>query len=107
MLSILRPATSDIKHISTIYDEVFFAVIFNSSNGNTRKRCEIRSTFTMKTLERRQLRCSSVFIANFEYISLLFLIFLLLNLNMHLFAPTDFNLNYSNGASIFREKKVK
>ena len=36
------------------------------------------------TTERRQWRCSSVFIVNFEHISHLVLVFLLLTLNMQL-----------------------
>ena len=34
-----------------------------------RKRCEICSRLAIKTPERRQLRCSDVFIFNFEHIS--------------------------------------
>ena len=48
---------------------------------STRKRCAICSTLTIKTLERRHQRRSCVFIVNFEYISHLFLVFLLLTLN--------------------------
>ena len=46
-----------------------------------RKRCEICSKLIIKTPERRQCRCSGVFIVNFEHISHLFLVFLLLTLN--------------------------
>ena len=42
---------------------------------------EICSKLTIKTPERRQWRCSSVFIVNFEHISHLDLMFLLLTLN--------------------------
>ena len=52
------------------------------TNRNTRTRCEICSKLTMKTPERRQWRRSGVFIANFEHISHLVLVFLLLTLNM-------------------------
>ena len=45
------------------------------------EKCEICSKLTMKTPERRQRRRSSVFIVNFEQISQLFLVFLLLTLN--------------------------
>ena len=48
---------------------------------NTRKRCEICSKLTIKTLEQRQRCRSGVFIVNFEHISHLFLVFLLLTLN--------------------------
>ena len=40
--------------------------MFKVNNKNTRTRCEIRSKLTIKTPERRQWRCSSVFIVNFE-----------------------------------------
>ena len=49
---------------------------------NTRARCEICSKLTIKTPERRQWRRSFVFIVNFEHISHLVLVFLLLTLNM-------------------------
>ena len=49
--------------------------------NNTRKRCKICSKLTIKTLEERQLRRSSVFIVNFENILHLFLVFLLMTLN--------------------------
>ena len=52
------------------------------NNKNTRTRCEICSKLTIKTLERRQWRRSGVFMVNFEHISLLVLVFLLLTLNM-------------------------
>ena len=47
------------------------------NNRSTRARCEICSKLTIKTPERRL-----VFIVNFEYISHLALVFLLLTLNM-------------------------
>ena len=51
-------------------------------NGNTRKRCEICSNLIRKTSERRPSRSSSdVFITNFEPISNLLIVFLLLTLN--------------------------
>ena len=55
---------------------------FKVNNRSTRKRCEICSKLTMiKTPERRQWCRSGVLIVNFEYISHLFLMLLLLNLN--------------------------
>ena len=52
---------------------------------NNRKNSEICSNLTTKTLERchwrRQWRLSSVFIVNFEHISLIVVVFLLLTLN--------------------------
>ena len=52
------------------------------NNRNTRARCETCSEFTIKTPERRQWPRSGVFIVNFEHISYLVLVFLLLTLNM-------------------------
>ena len=51
------------------------------NNRNTRTRCEICSKSTIKTPE-RQWRRSGVFTVNFEHISQLVLVFLLLTLNM-------------------------
>ena len=50
------------------------------NNRNTRTRCEISSKLTIKTLNRRQWRRSSVFMVNFGHISHL-LVFLLLTLS--------------------------
>ena len=52
------------------------------NNRNTRARREICSKLTIKTLERRQWRRYGVFNVNFEHISQLVLVFLLLTLNM-------------------------
>ena len=49
---------------------------------NTRKRCEICSKLTTKIPERRHWRRSGIFIVNFEHISHLVLVFLLLTLNI-------------------------
>ena len=56
--------------------------LLKANNRNTRTRYEICSKLTIKTLERRQWCCSGVFIVNFEHISHLVLVFLLLTLNM-------------------------
>ena len=64
----------------------FFFIVINPANiysfkdnkRNTRKRCKICSNLTIKTPERRR---SDAFIVNFEHISHLFLVFLLLPLN--------------------------
>ena len=48
---------------------------------NTGTRCEIRSKLTIKTPERHQWRRSGTFIVNFENISHLVLVFLLLTLS--------------------------
>ena len=50
--------------------------MFKIDNRSTRK-CEICSKFTIKSPERR----SSVFIVNFEHISLLVLVFILVTLS--------------------------
>ena len=55
--------------------------LFKVNNRNTRNRCEISSKLTIKTPERRRRRRSGVFIVNFEHISHIFLVFLLLTLN--------------------------
>ena len=55
--------------------------LFKVNNRNTRTRCEICSKLTINTPERRQWRRSGVFIVNFEHISHLALVFLLLILN--------------------------
>ena len=49
-------------------------------NRNNRKRCEICFRLTIKTLPQRQSRHSGVVIVNFEHISHLFLVLLLLPL---------------------------
>ena len=56
--------------------------LFKVNKGNIRKRCEIYSKLTIKAPE----RCSDVFIVNFEHISHVFLVFLLLNLNTQMLA---------------------
>ena len=52
------------------------------SNKINRTRCDICSKLTIKTPERSQCRCSGVFIVNFEHISQLVVVYLLLTLNM-------------------------
>ena len=61
------------KHPVSIY-------IFKVNNRNTRTRCDISSKLTIKTPERHHWRRSSVFIVNFDCISHLVLVFLLLTL---------------------------
>ena len=50
------------------------------NNRNTRARCEISSKLTIKIPEQRQWRRSGFFTVNFEHISHLALVFLLLTL---------------------------
>ena len=52
--------------------------LFKVNNRNTRERCEICSRLAIKTPDGR---LSGISIANFEQISHLFLVFLLLTLN--------------------------
>ena len=52
--------------------------LFKANNRNSRKRCDICSTLTIKTQERRDWCRSGVFIGTFEHTSHLFLVFLLL-----------------------------
>ena len=51
------------------------------NNRNTSKKCEICSKLTTRIQERRYLGRSDTFAVNFEHISHLFLVFLLLALN--------------------------
>ena len=55
--------------------------MFKVNNRNTRTRCEIYLKLTIKTPERPQGRRSGDFIVNFELISNLVLVFLLLTLS--------------------------
>ena len=55
--------------------------MFKVNNRNSRTRCETCSKLTIKTPERRHCHRSDVFIVNFEHISYLVLVFLLLNLS--------------------------
>ena len=68
------------------YTDSFPAGIYllKVNNRNTSTRCEICLKLTNKTPEGRHWRRSAVFIVNFEHISHLVLVFLLLTLNMHL-----------------------
>ena len=61
-----------------------FIYLLKVDNRNTRTRCEICSKLTIKIPERRQWRRSGVFIVNFEHISHLIVVFLLLTLNIQL-----------------------
>ena len=54
------------------------------NNRNSRTRCGICSKITIKTPECRQWRRSGVFNVNFEHISHLFLMFLMLTFNKYL-----------------------
>ena len=60
------------------------ALMFKVDNRNARARCEICSELTIKISGRRQWRRSGVFTVNFEHISHLVLVFLLLTLNRYM-----------------------
>ena len=55
--------------------------LFKNNNRKTRKRCEICSKLTIKTPQRCKCRRSGISFVNFEHISQLFLVVLLLTLN--------------------------
>ena len=55
--------------------------LFKVSNRNTRTRCELCSKLKMKTQERNEWRHSDVVNVNFEHISRLELLFLLVTLS--------------------------
>ena len=55
--------------------------MFKVNNRNTRTRCEICSKLTKKISKRRHWRRSGMFNFNFEHISQLVLMFLLLTLS--------------------------
>ena len=55
--------------------------LLKAKNRNTRTRCEICSELTIKTPERNRRR-SGIFIINFEHISHLVLVLILLTWNM-------------------------
>ena len=75
--------------------------MFKVNNRNTRKRCQIYSKFTIKTPERCQWHRSGVFIVNFEHISHLALVFLLLTLTISLQAGLVFP-SFWKVAKLFR-----
>ena len=65
-----------------------FSIItcFKVNNRNITKTLEISSKFNLKTPQRPHYRRSAVFIVNFEHISNLLLVHILLTLNRRLFA---------------------
>ena len=67
------------KRLKTVYSSRHLLV--QSQNRNTGKMCEICSKLTIKTPERRHWRRSCVFIVNFEQISNIVVVSLLLTLN--------------------------
>ena len=81
---VLNPNTGDIDRKISPFVFCYTVCILELvkvNNRNTKTRCEICSKLTIKTLERRQLCYSGVFIVNFRYILHVVLVFLLLNLS--------------------------
>ena len=76
---LLKGTNQELLILQTFFTGIYLLKV---NNRNTRTSSEICSKLTMKTPERRQWRCSGVFIINFEHISHLVLVFLLLTLNM-------------------------
>ena len=72
------------NNIYTIKNSPTNSYLFIVNNNYTRKRCETCSKLTIKTPQWR----SSVFVVDFEHISHLFLVFLLLTLNKLVFAES-------------------
>ena len=59
---------NDTSNISTALWYPANIYLFKDNNGNTTKRCEICSKFTIKITERRQWRRSIIFIVKFIFI---------------------------------------
>ena len=81
----LKFVFSHAYRVKYVYDIATYPVsiyMFKVNNRNTRTKCEMSSMLTIKTQKRRQWRRSDVFVVNFEHISHLILVFLLLTLNM-------------------------
>ena len=72
---------STITFLTNILRCLLNIYLFKVNNRNTRKRWEICSSLPIKALERSQWRRSGVFFVNFENISHLYVVFLLLTLN--------------------------
>ena len=70
-----------INRVINVVQNIAANYIFKVNNRNTRARCEICSKLTIKTPEPRQWRGSSVLIVNFEHISHLVQVLLLLTLS--------------------------
>ena len=70
-----------VKYVCDKPDKNTGIYLLKVNNRNTRTRCEMCLKLTRKTPERRHLRRFGVFIVNFEHISHLAVVFLLLTLN--------------------------
>ena len=76
-------------HVTVTFENPVDNHMFKVNNRDARTRCKICSKLTIKTPQRRQWRRSGVFIVNFEHISHLLLVFLLLTLNIKFPAEND------------------
>ena len=63
--------------------------MYKANNRDVRKSCEIYSKLTIKTPKRQQWRHFGVFIVNFEHISQIFVLFLMLTLNKGILAGEE------------------
>ena len=77
----MRFSKTDQWQLRDISQEPAGNYMFKVNNRNTRTRSEVCSKLTIKIPERRQWRRSGIFIVNFEHISNLVLVFLLLTLS--------------------------
>ena len=76
-----KSSEQEYKKLTVIKVKFEKICLLKVNNRNTRTRCKIYWKLTIKTPERRQWRRSAVFIVNFEHISHLVLVFLLLILS--------------------------
>ena len=81
-LRILKPENKISVHLIEFKTVPAGNDMFKVNNRNTRAMCEICSKLTIKIPERLNWRRSGIFIVNFEHISHLVLVFLLLTLNI-------------------------
>ena len=79
LINLTWPVFNRVKREICFPDGIYLLKV---NNRNTRTRCEICLKLTIKIPQRHHWRRSGIFIVNFEYISHLVLVFLLLTLNM-------------------------
>ena len=78
-----QPSSNSACWICGAKTQLYF---YKINKRNTRKGCEICSKLTTEKIERLRWRLSDVFIVNFEIISRLYSVLLLLNLNKEMLA---------------------
>ena len=84
--------TLGVKGLNFGFSAICGRNMFKVNNRNTGTRCEICSKLTIKTPERRQRQRSGVFTVNFEHISHLVLVFLLISSSRQMPAGPLFDL---------------